>query len=81
MQDKPATVPPRAKQAGETAAAGDIRTRWAWVEASVWTDRMLAALRTKVKEASGTNAFFAKHGLFSLEQAHVLACQSMKMAH
>jgi RNA-directed DNA polymerase len=27
------------------------------------------------------NAFFAKQGLFSLEQAHAVACQSMKMAH
>lgn len=27
------------------------------------------------------NHFFAAHGLFSLERAHELACQSMKMAH
>jgi len=29
--------------------AGDIRGRWPWVEASVWTDRMLTALEKGVK--------------------------------
>lgn len=29
--------------------AGEIRGRWAWVEPSVWTNRMLAALETGVK--------------------------------
>lgn len=29
--------------------AGDIRARWAWVEASIWTDRMLVALEKGVK--------------------------------
>jgi RNA-directed DNA polymerase len=29
--------------------AGDIRARWAWVEPTVWTDRMLTALETGVK--------------------------------
>ena len=28
---------------------GEIRARWAWVEPSVWTDRMLAALENGVK--------------------------------
>lgn len=40
---KPAAVPDKATQ------AGDIRARWAWVEPSVWTDRMLEALETGVK--------------------------------
>lgn len=48
MQDKPATVP-RAKQAGENLEASQRRSRWSWVEASVWTDRMLAALENGVK--------------------------------
>lgn len=39
----PAAVPERATQAGE------IRARWAWVEGSVWTERMLAALEEGVK--------------------------------
>jgi RNA-directed DNA polymerase len=42
-EDKPTTVPATATQVGA------IRTRWAWVEPSVWTDRMLAALEEGVK--------------------------------
>lgn len=42
----PATVPSRAKQAGEA------RGRWPWAEASVWTDRMLQTLETGVKGGS-----------------------------
>ena len=28
--------------------AGEIRARWAWVEAAVWTERMLTALEQGV---------------------------------
>ena len=42
-QDPPAVVPRAATQAGET------RARWAWVEATVWNERMLTALETGVK--------------------------------
>lgn len=42
-EDKPAPVPIRAKQAGES------QDRWSWVEPSVWTERMLAALEAGVK--------------------------------
>ena len=42
-ESKPAPVPPRATQAGEA------RSRWGWVEPSVWTERMLAALHRGVK--------------------------------
>ena len=42
-EGKPATVPEAATQAGE------IRARWAWVEPTVWTERMLAALEQGVK--------------------------------
>lgn len=42
-QEKPAVVPVVAKQARETPA------RWAWVEGSVWTARMVAALEQGVK--------------------------------
>jgi RNA-directed DNA polymerase len=48
MQQTPASVPERARQVGEADAAAR-RARWAWAEASVWTDRMLAALETGVK--------------------------------
>jgi RNA-directed DNA polymerase len=41
-EDQPATVP-RAQQAGE------IRSRWRWVEPCVWTVRMLAALEQGVE--------------------------------
>lgn len=50
MQAQPTTVPAEATQAGETHAADiERRARWAWVEASIWTDRMLVALETGVK--------------------------------
>ena len=42
-EDKPAAVLRETKQAGE------IRARWAWVEPSVWTERMLTALEEGVK--------------------------------
>lgn len=41
-----------AKPAGvseTTTQAGEIRARWAWVEPSVWTERMLTALEEGVK--------------------------------
>jgi RNA-directed DNA polymerase len=41
-ETRPALVP-EAKQAGE------VRARWAWVEPSVWTERMLTALENGVK--------------------------------
>lgn len=40
---EPATVPAKAKQAGET------NDRWSWVEPTVWTPRMLTALEQGVK--------------------------------
>jgi RNA-directed DNA polymerase len=42
-QAQPATVSATTKQ------AGDIRARWAWTEAAVWTERMLTALENGVK--------------------------------
>ncbi len=43
MEEAPAAVSVRTKQAGE------IRDRWSWVEPSVWTERMLTALEVGVK--------------------------------
>jgi len=40
------TPPPVARKESEPPQGGDIRARWAWVEASVWTTRMLKALET-----------------------------------
>ena len=42
-ENRPPGVPERAKQGGE------IRSRWPWVEPSVWTERMLEALERGVK--------------------------------
>jgi len=42
-EKQPAVVPETAMQAGE------IRSRWDWVEPSVWTERMLTALEKGVK--------------------------------
>lgn len=43
MEEAPAAVSVRTKQAGE------IRDRWSWVEPMVWTERMLTALEVGVK--------------------------------
>ncbi len=43
VESKPAVVPERTKQ------AGDVRARWAWTEAAVWSERMLTALEQGVK--------------------------------
>ena len=43
QEQRPPTVPERALQVGE------IRARWAWVEAEVWTERMLATLETGIE--------------------------------
>jgi RNA-directed DNA polymerase len=42
-ETRPAIVPKTATQAGE------VRARWAWTEAAVWTERMLTALEQGVK--------------------------------
>jgi RNA-directed DNA polymerase len=49
MQDKPPPVPLGATQGGKDRADREQRSRWAWAEASIWTDRMLAALENGVK--------------------------------
>jgi hypothetical protein len=54
------------------------------VEASIWTERMLAALENGVRGGKWfslihkrwPNAFFAELGLFTMTEAHALACQS-----
>ena len=39
---------PEAVPASGAKPAGEIRARWAWVEAEVWTERMLTALEQGV---------------------------------
>jgi hypothetical protein len=60
------TTPARVPRSNGAKQAGEVRTRWAWTERTVWTDRMLTAL-----------AYFAEHGLFSMEAAHVRLRQSV----
>jgi hypothetical protein len=70
MEPQPTPVP-QAKQ------VGDVQTRWAWTEPSVWTLRMLTALQQGVKGGvwfsligRWPNAYFAEQGLYSLKAAH-----------
>ena len=51
MQAKPTIVSwaAEAQQAGKITPERARRLRWLWAEASIWTDRMLAALETEVK--------------------------------
>lgn len=48
-QPEPSTPPPVAGREPEPPQGGDIRARWAWVEASVWTTRMLKTLETGIE--------------------------------
>jgi len=62
-------------------------TKWDWTEPLVWTKRMLAALESGVKggkwyslidKLRWPNAYFAKHGLFTMQDAYALARQSSR---
>ena len=63
--------------------------KWRWVEAAVWTERMLTALVNGVKGGKWfslmdnildhqywTNAYFASTGLFTMYEAHAEASRS-----
>jgi RNA-directed DNA polymerase len=62
-EEKPAQVPARAKQAGEPRAS------WSWVEPSVWTERMLAALEAGVKGGKWFSLIDKVYSLRNLRQA------------
>jgi len=71
------TDPPRVRVPDGATPAGEVRARWAWAEASAWTERMLTAPEQGVKGGRWfsvihcwPNAYFAEHGLFSLAAAH-----------
>ena len=49
--------------------------KWDWVEAEVWTGRMLATLENGVK-GGRSNAYFIKQGLSTRTIAHVAISQS-----
>src|SRR5208282_4382351 len=48
VTDGPLQAPPDVVPGRGAKPAGEIRARWAWVEATVWTDRMLTALEEGV---------------------------------
>ena len=50
--------------------AGEFRARWAWVEPSVWTERMLGALENGVKGGKWFSLIDKVHRLSNLEAAY-----------
>jgi len=71
-ESKAPVVSARATQGAKTHAG-----KWTWVEASVWNERMLAALENGVKGGKWwPKAFFADLGLFTMTEAQALASQS-----
>jgi len=65
-EDRPIQVPHEAKQ------VGDARSRWPWVEPSVWTDRMLTALENGVKGGKWYSLMDKVHSMDTLRSAFAL---------
>ena len=51
--------------------------KWDWVEAEVWTGRMLGTLENGVK-GGRPNAYFIEQGLFTMTIAHAAISQSRR---
>jgi len=49
-----------------------LRQRWSWVEASIWTDRMLTALENGVKGGKWFSLIDKVHSLRAREQEETL---------
>ena len=49
VTEEPGQAPPDGVREQRATPAGEIQARWAWVEAEVWTERMLTALEQGVK--------------------------------
>ena len=62
-EDKPAEVSATTKQAGDT------RVRWAWVEPTVWTERMLTALETGIQGGQWYSLMDKVYALANLRSA------------
>ena len=60
---------PEAVPASGAKPAGDIRARWAWVEAEVWTERMLTALEQGVMGGKWHSLIDKVYALPNLRQA------------
>ena len=58
----------------ETKQAGDILARWAWVEPSVWTKRMLTALEKGVKGDVWFSLIDKVYSSANLESAYAQVC-------
>ena len=59
---------PDAVPASGAKPAGEIRARWAWVEAEVWTERMLTALEQGVRGGKWHSLMDKVYALPSLRQ-------------
>ncbi len=63
-QQPPEAVPPQGAK-----PAGEIRARWAWVEAEIWTERMLTALEQGVNGGKWHSLMDKVYALPNLRQA------------
>ena len=69
MTDKPKQATPDVVPASGATPAGEIRARWAWVEAEVWTERMLTALEQGVIGGKWFSLMDKVYALPNLRQA------------
>ena len=68
MTDRPGQQPDGVPGKGATPA-GEIRARWAWVEAEVWTERRLTALEQGVLGGKGFSLMDKVYALPNLRRA------------
>jgi RNA-directed DNA polymerase len=68
VTDRPEQQPDVVPGKGATPA-GDIRARWAWAEAEVWTERMLTALEQGVLGGKWFSLMDKVYALPNLRQA------------
>ena len=61
--------PPEAVPESAAKPAGEIRARWAWVEAEVWTERMLTALEQGVNGGKWHSLIDKVYALANLRRA------------
>jgi len=69
VTDKPKQATPDVVPASGATPAGEIRARWAWVEAEVWTERMLTALEQGVIGGKWFSLMDKVYALPNLRQA------------
>ena len=69
MTDEPRQAPPDGVPGSRAIPAGEIRARWAWVEAEVWTERMLTTLEQGVRRGKWYSLMDKVCALPNLRQA------------